>query len=373
MNTQAIPNSKLRLESLDLLRFPLAIIVVIEHVFGATYIINGGGKQYPVFSEVNLLIEGLFKGQSVPIYFFISGYVFFLGITLTKQTYIQKLRRRVKTLFVPYIIWNTLAIIQILLSFYLSLSSEYDKIELNLTLSGILNCFWDNSNGILRPQTAFTGHHLIYPQDAPLWFVRDLMIVVMCTPIVYYILKRMRCYALYILGIIWFIKGYHHWGHFDQLITAFFFFSWGAYMSINRKLVEFGKFFRLSTILYIILSLTYTVSYHYYPDTLITIKQLTIFVGLIFSYNLASWLLRLNICRPNTFLASASFFIYVSHNFVFIRILHIMYSILQPTSDICVIVLYTSALLVTLGCLLLIFWLLRLCCPKLLRIMTGKK
>ncbi len=91
----------LRSQSLDLLRFPLAVVVVFIHVWTPnTY---GPEGSICLSSFLNGLIEGLIRGQSVPIYFFISGYVFFLNVDMTRQTYIRKLRNRSKSLLIPYI------------------------------------------------------------------------------------------------------------------------------------------------------------------------------------------------------------------------------------------------------------------------------
>ena len=105
----------LRSQSLDLLRFPLAVVVLTIHIFSSGGLTVQGSTvtfdELPFFLELNHFIDGFLRGQSVPIYFFISGYVFFLGVKLTKEKYAQKLRNRVKTLLIPYLIWNTIAVL----------------------------------------------------------------------------------------------------------------------------------------------------------------------------------------------------------------------------------------------------------------------
>ena len=105
----------IRSRALDLLRFPLAIVIVIVHIFmndGIT--IQGNEYTWSEDSVVGIvinLVKSFLSVQSVPIYYFISGYVFYLGFKLTKESYFKKLRNRSKSLFTPYILWNTLAII----------------------------------------------------------------------------------------------------------------------------------------------------------------------------------------------------------------------------------------------------------------------
>lgn len=65
-----------------------------------------------------------------------------------------------------------------------------------------------------------------------MWFIRDLMVVVLITPIIYYIIRKFKVWAIlilclcYVTGIWPYIHGFS--------ITAVFFFSLGAYFSINK-------------------------------------------------------------------------------------------------------------------------------------------
>ena len=82
----------LRSLSLDLLRFPLAIIIVSVHVFNS-YSISIQDKIYDVssislYNDFLLFVDGFMRGISVPVYFFISGYVFFWALTIIAKVHI---------------------------------------------------------------------------------------------------------------------------------------------------------------------------------------------------------------------------------------------------------------------------------------------
>lgn len=248
---------------------------------------------------------------------------------------------------------------------------------MDFILPAILANFWDYSKGIfIQPESSesVVGNR-IYPIDIPLWFVRDLMIVVLCTPVLYWVLKRTRYYFVLILGILWFVLDYWDFGHINQLITAFFFFSWGAYMSVNQKnmLQEFGRFFKTSVFLYPLLALMFVLSVHYCPDASATIKKLNVFVGLFFAYNVAAWLLKHHICKVSPFLASSSFFIYVSHILICGDFVKLFFLILQPESDWEMLLAYVFAVIVTVTSLLFVFYLLRRYTPSLLKVIAGRK
>ena len=375
---------KLRSDSLNLLRFPLAIVILVIHVF-STRDFKLHGQLYsldstPIFKEINFFIDGFLRSQSVPIYFFISGYVFFLGVTLTKDVYIRKLHNRVKSLFIPYIIWNTLAVL-IGMMWFLPVFEQFfpnlSQVRLDFSLPRILNCYWDIQQGIFvyNGSTIEDAMGAAQPADRPLWFLRDLMIVVLTTPAIYWILKHTKHYFVVMLGILWYIVSTFHLYYYTQLPAAYFFFTFGAYMSVNRKdmLVEFGKHFRLSAILYVFLSLLYVGLKHYQPELCIFIKHLNIFVGLIFAYNLSTWLLEKHICRPSSFLSSASFFIYISHGLICINLHKLIFHIAEPTSDWGMLFVYCSTVIITVAILLSTFWLLRQYTPALLKVIAGRK
>ena len=103
----------LRSQSLDLLRFPLAIVVMTIHVWFPG--VADATADVPALNALSGLVAGLLWDQSVPVYFFISGFVFFLNVDMSAATYRRKLRNRTKSLLIPYIIWNTLAIAKLLL------------------------------------------------------------------------------------------------------------------------------------------------------------------------------------------------------------------------------------------------------------------
>ncbi len=377
--------SDLRSQSLDLLRFPLAVVVLTIHTFSSEgFSVHGVSVSFenmPFFMELNHFIDGFLRGQSVPIYFFISGYVFFLGVELTREKYTKKLRNRVKTLLIPYAIWNVVAISMLLfrrLPFLSSIFPIAHKSQLDFSLSAILETFWDSSKGIwVDTQSSVEPAGVaIYPADCPLWFVRDLMIVVLCAPLLYWILRHIRHWFVLFLGVLWFIfANYETLGRTNQLLIAFFFFSWGAYMSVNKKdmMREFNRFFKPSMVGYPLLGLLYVVSVHYCPDFTGTIKSLNVLVGLFFAYNMASRLLVHKVCKVSPFLASASFFIYVTHSLVCVDLLKALFLLFHPTDDLGMFLICALTVIITIGMLLLTFYLMRCYAPGLLKVIAGRK
>lgn len=370
----------LRQDALDLLRFPLSIIVVIVHTFSFEEIVVQGFKynvaDYSLFCDAHHFVDAFIRGISVPIYFFISGYVFFVSIKWGLNVYKQKIKNRLKTLLIPYIIWNALAVFLVIfkqLPIFQSFLS-YDCTALNLSLKAILNCFWMYDGG-LNPhpvQGLIDGQY--EPINIPLWYLRDLMMIVITTPLIYIIVKRLRVYSVYLLFIGYIISIVFSL-HISKIICGFSFFSWGAYFSLfNIDMMEiFKKYFKFSIVMYIICGIIYLLFYEKIPimaNLIIVIKSI---FALLASFNIAAYLLQNTSLRVSTFLASSSFFIYVSHYIIIGRLRKVLFILLKPENGTEILIIYILTVAITVLALLSIFFLLKRFCPTVLKIIAGRK
>lgn len=377
----SIGRNNLRTQSLDLLRLPLALFVVTVHVFDTTGVTLLEGKHldttcYPIFMALNAFIDAFVRGVSVPVYFFISGYVFFLNVDWGRQTYIRKLKNRVKTLFIPYIVWISLEIVLTVVTHLPLFSSlmSYAGTEIHLTLSTLLSCFWQYHGDLVSVSSASFNEGIDvaspYPLVVPLWFLRDLMIVVLCAPFLYLLLKKFKYWTLFGLGVLYVVPMEHR---FNLLVTAFFFFSWGAYMSISRKdmLEAFRPYFKWSLFAYLVSGMVLLLWHVDGIQRIFTVVKA--FSALLLAYNLAAWLLQNSYCRVNTFLASASFFIYVSHALLCQRLRKVCFVIMHPQSDWGVIGTYVFCEVLLVILLLAAFYLMRQYTPSVLKVIAGRK
>lgn len=369
MTTNKITHS----QSLDLLRFPLAIVIVIVHVFNSGGItfqgVTSGFEAYPFFMGVNRFIDGFLRSQSVPIYYFISGYVFFLGVKMTREVYIRKFRNRVNTLLIPYFLWNLVGLLLLLIKI-VPLFSKFRSNASEFTPSwhGFLSAFW-MFDGSLEG-----GSGCNLPINTPLWFVRNLIIVVVCTPIIHWFLKKTKYFFLILLGVLWFFADWLQIRMYAFDI-AFFFFSLGAYMSIYQKdmFAVFGRFFKASIVLYLVFGFSYIFMINSYPDLINFIKKLNIVVGLFLAYNLSTWLLMHDKCKVNKFLASSSFFIYVAHENIIGIIKKLLFIVFSPSSSLSLLIVHVLTIVVSITILLVTFYLLKRYTPRFLNILTGRK
>ena len=134
---------------------------------------------------------------AVPVFFIISGYFFFYNVKeFNNDVYVEKLKKRVLTLLIPYLLWNLLPVFMIvggnLFSVFFK-GKSFDALYsffYDLWNEGIWHIWWDKTSGTM-------------PFDSPLWYVRDLMIVVCLSPVIYWFIKRTGVLFPVVIGCLY--------------------------------------------------------------------------------------------------------------------------------------------------------------------------
>lgn len=347
--------------SFDLLRFPLTIIILVVHVFSVTGIPTPYGVSHTqLFPVIQEFINAFVRGHSVPIFFFISGYVFFLGCDLTCLSYWKKLKTRFYSLFLPYTIWNAIALLMVI---FISINLNR---ELSINIQNVVSCFWSYDGEIIG-----LPNNLGLPINGPTWYMRDLMLIVIITPLLNVLLKGNR--GGFFMAILFVLYLCNNWSLEIMLpIISLFFFSFGAYISLNNGICIIKKFGKLSISLYIILGTIYLLFHDEIPNNYLgLLKDVKIFVGIFVAYNISHWLLKTGCCKVNTFLASSSFFIYISHGIIYGPVLKSMFILIQPETIFAMLIVYIMACLLIIAVLLFVYYVIKRHIPSLTLILTG--
>ena len=103
-------NDELQSKTIAFLRFPLIVGVVLIHCYYKELPI-GGVKvpvmdEYPIYKLIADLFSQVLARTAVPLFFLISGYLFFYKSSFSWPMYGSKLRKRAQTLLLPYLFWN---------------------------------------------------------------------------------------------------------------------------------------------------------------------------------------------------------------------------------------------------------------------------
>ena len=151
----------------------------------------------------------------VPGFFCISGFLLFLS----KKSYTEKIRTRIHTLLIPYLIWNSIILLLYLLAYYIGLPQDINNRSLaDYTVFDYLRLYWDRGE--------FDNGNFV-PLLCPLWYIRNLMIMSILSPLLYYIIKYIREIFIFCVTA-WWMMTYHN-AFMPQTIL---FFCFGAYFSI---------------------------------------------------------------------------------------------------------------------------------------------
>ena len=198
-------------ETITWLRFPLIFFIIMLHCYSVVRL-NGEHEVY--FKAVYPF--ALWLGETgVPSFFFISGYLFFLS----KKKYTEKIKTRIHTLLIPYVIWNSIILLLYILAYHVDFPQEINGRSLaDYTAIDYIRLYWDRGE--------FDNGNFV-PLLCPLWYIRNLMIMSILSPLLYYIIKYTR--EIFIFGVTaWWMMTYHN-AFMPQTIL---FFCFGAYFSI---------------------------------------------------------------------------------------------------------------------------------------------
>lgn len=123
----------------------------------------------------------------IPLFFAISGYLFFRTLVPTWQGYLAKWRSRLRTLVVPYLLWSAWGIVVYASLQRLPLSRAY---FVNNRLDGL-------------PLGYVARRLVVDPLPYQLWFLQALIGCVALAPVVYWLVSRGRRWGLLPLAVLW--------------------------------------------------------------------------------------------------------------------------------------------------------------------------
>lgn len=276
-------------KKITLLNFILSVIILIYH--------SKCDKAMSYESEDFILqlstIITFFGHCAVPTFFMLSAFLFYRNFSI--DNFHDKLKKRFKTLCIPYLFWNLFYCILFTSFHYIPIirNSTNTTTEFNLT---------ENLYGILMSQYT------------PLWFVRNLIVYVVFSPVIFYLIKNritgivviITTILINLFGIEFSYKSVFYW--FPIYIV-------GAYLGKHYSEIIMTKSFRSKQIL-VICFITFTLSflilyftnssYSYFIYRLVSPIGLWILLDYLINYG--------KIKMKDTY--TYSFFIYVNHFFI---------------------------------------------------------
>jgi len=363
---------ELQSQVIDFIRFPLIVGVVFSHNIVTEIVINGeivgSNNELPIYTLCSRLFY--VGGISIALFFLMSGFLFFLNVEkFDRHNYASKLQNRTKTLLVPYLFWNLAVFaLYMIINAIPQLSSFLNK---DIGFSEFFSYFWNN-DGAQKEGYAMEMGRGYRPLAYQFWFIRDLIVAVVLTPIVYFFCRTTKIYGVIALGILWYL------GIWTELIGGhsgycIFFFTAGVYCGINkRNLVEdFSRVRKLSFILYPILVIADLLTYGTY-DCNVYIYNASTVAGSLFWFNLIALLFEKRKIKSIPFLGAASFFVFAIHEPFLLRTFRkITFMIVKPESDLTFTGLYFMNVILVIFTALGVYYVLNRVFPKFTTVIKG--
>lgn len=345
-------NSRLS-NAITWLRFPLIFLIILLHCYSVQRL-EGSHETYFKF----LYPFSLWLGETgVPGFFFISGFLYFLS----KKTYLQKLDTRVHTLLIPYLLWNLILLILYLIAWAVGYPQDINGKSLaNYTFIDYLRLFWDRGS--------FDNGNFV-PLLCPLWYIRNLLIMSIFSPILYFIIKYAR--EAFLLSVtIWWLVSYHN-AFIPQTIL---FFSLGAYFTIFEtnplQMVLKHKIFFL--VLFTVFAICDIIS-HTAGGTPINLQihRLSLIFNIPVLLILADWSIQHGF--NNKLLSNAAFIVFCLHYPIVVFLRKICIAQFADASDIIHILLYIICVIIATILSISIYLFMDKFLPNAKRILSGNR
>jgi fucose 4-O-acetylase-like acetyltransferase len=345
-------------EIIEAMRFLLMILVLFGHLLPfdcmPVEIKLSSAGIYSILSE---MISHNLDRIVVPCFFLFSGFFFFYKMKerWDFNFYWTQWKKRFRTLLIPYLIWNLLMVVAIILKdsvFHLFTLESNDR--LFLLQASWFELLWS------------------IPVNYPLWYLRDLICMVALTPLFFVFFRYTKIYGLLLLVAVYLLNCETNIPGFGS--TAFLFFGSGAYIALNKKNIlvtcsRFPKPIALASLFFLCLAT-------YYSGTIYQGYILKIFVilGVPTAINITNKLLMRHetwkkiLCR----LSVSTLFIYAIHEIYIINWLKggFYRTVLAPDKWGGILGYLLIPFICLFVCLALYFALYKIA-PRLLSVLTG--
>ncbi len=334
------------------------IMVVYIHAYNLGVSPDAGAGQ--PWRCIDLFVQSFFARNlctiAVPLFFAVSGFLFFAKMDCppSRAWFQSQMRKRVLTLLVPYLIWNVLGIAAFFVRDLASsiLHHHMGPLE-KYSLEGLL------------------GQILLHPVITyQLWFLRDLMILVVCSPVIYFGLSRLRAYLLIPLFALWMwivkIPG------LDIETTGFLFFTAGACIALGMSPVRKPPSSGIAVSLLVLWAAMILVNASLHASGIgisPTLNRLSIPVGLVaiwYNYGRIFGLAEPLLLRVAPF----TFFIYAAHEPI-LSILKTRLIAMSGASEIARLPIYLALPMAVIVTIIVVGYMLKTIAPRIYRVMTG--
>ena len=357
-----LTSEQIQSRTIALLRFPLIVAVVFIHCTLE--------KNLPhpsrLYLDLVYVTHEQIAGIAVPLFFFMSGFLFFYKCGFNRTVYGTKLRKRARTLLIPYLLWNVIYIV------------------LFWTAQGLFPQMFSGNALDIRSctplellQSLFFRPDGYMPVNTPMWFIRDLMVVMLASPVVFLLVrygKRAGILALLLLFLagqeVLQLNGAYL---LNVFFGAFSYFTFGAWFSIRGKLFtdELRPWYRAAAVSLVVCFAADFLLHESYPLLAGIFHRGGLLSGIVTAVGIARWGTATGRMRPVARIWSATFFVYAYHIFFSSAFNKIPTRLFPDAPAVLMLLANIGCALATVALGIGLYHLLARLCPRLTALLCG--
>lgn len=289
-------------DKIKIISFLLIILVVFLHSYNLVDPFDTSKTVYnksKLWFLQNFISYGITR-IAVPLFFILSGFLFFLNFKEGKGVFFIKIKKRVKTLFIPFLFWSFFGLAFYFILQNIPFTARFFTKELIVNFS--------------TQKLLMTIFITTIPYQ--LWFIRDLMVLVLISPLIYYCLKHFWKLMLLLFFVLWLFVT----NDFQNSIEAALFFFTGSLISLYKQHlleINYEKQTKYFFCLWFVLMLLKITLQYFDKDQMICtlIFKLSILIGIICLWGIYDTFLKNHQQFKNNILkvSSYTFFIFAAH------------------------------------------------------------
>lgn len=346
------------LARLDVLRFPLIVLIIYLHACGFTANFADGARALTDARIVATVqtVTGSISRVAVPLFFLMSGFLFFRGIRFSLAAYRTKLRARIHSLLIPFLFWNL---------------ALFALVAIAQSVP-VLAPFFNSQNQAFRDMSAFQMVDAVfgltrYPIAYQFWFIRDLMLLVLGSPLIWVAVRYLAWPTLALLAVLW--LGYI-WPFMMPEGEPVLFFYAGAMVAIRG-----GSLFAVDRVSWWVAPLfpllLWGFATRHGGEWTNYLLRPAVLVGVVLALKASRWMAESERRRDVLVrLGATSFFVFAVHEPLVTIGKKVAFRMLPLTAQ-SVLTVYALLPILVIGMALSAYWLLLKTVPGFLRFITG--
>ena len=299
-------------------------------------------------------------------FFFISGFLFFKEGTFDFALYKKKLKSRIHTVLIPYLLWN------IIYFFILGIMQLIKPDTLVILHKHIADFRWQDYLWIFWDISQITG--LADDQRACLvgafWFLQCLFVLFLLSPIIYYIIRYLRHFTLLIIGVLYFTDFIPEMPGIQ--CNAIVYYMLGVYFSLMS--IDFITFLKRIPIQTHIVLMIAAVLISYWLNDNDTIYNITDLFLQTAVFAITAYMIENHRWLESKYLVSSVFFVFAVHR-LFSASLMTVSTYLVPSigNDYCLYLYYLLMVILTLIASLAVYQFSIRFLPSVTNVLNGRR